>query len=203
MKKDMKSSALLYGFLFGMISQISAAILRVAEPSALSKGALHSTVGESSSPVHWSSSFTEMQERIAEGKRLASLPPSKLLDAKSPLSPKNEKSLLGTKDSLDPSKSKLSPTQAPAPAPVSTQPQHLDVNSEQYKIMKLAHGRYLKGGSHGGSQGTETQTHGLAFWTAVSGHNAAPNAPFSTKLTWIFLAGNLALLRRLFDLARF
>lgn len=190
----MKSTVSTLGLLFGIISQTSAAIVRLAEPSASLKGAFHGALGDSSSPVIWSSSLTEMQERIAEGQRLASLPPPKTLDAKSPPAAKDETSFLEPKASLGPSKSRFHPAQAPV-----SNGQQLNVDSEQYKIMKLAHGRFLKGGGRGGGL---FKSHGGGAAAAAGSHNAAANAPFSTKLTWVFLAGNLALLRRMFNFAR-
>lgn len=190
----MKSSTLLSGILFGIISQTSAAIMRFAESNPILKGVPHATSGDPHSPVIWSSSYTEMQDRIAEGKLLASAPPPKILesDAKSPLAAQNEKSLLGPKGSSRPLKLESEPVQGPV-----SNGQRLDVNSEQYKMMELVHGRVLKGG-HGGGH----ESHGGGAAAAAGSHNAASNAPFSTKLTWIFLAGNLAMLRRLFNFAR-
>lgn len=129
----MKPSAITFELLFGIISQTSAAIIRVAEPSTSLKGAFHgsSALGDSPSLVTWSSSLTEMQERIAQGQRLASLPPPKILE--SPLSAKNEESLVGSEDSLGRSEASFEPVQG-----LVLPNQHLDVESEQYKIMKLA-----------------------------------------------------------------
>ncbi|EGG05538.1 uncharacterized protein MELLADRAFT_107357 [Melampsora larici-populina 98AG31] len=204
----MKSFTLVSGFLFGLISQNSAAITRLAEPSAGLKVVFHGALGDSATPVTWSSSSLEMQARMEEGERLALQPPPKMLE--SPLSAKDEESFFGPKDSLGPSKSELV--------------QHLDVESEQYKMMRLARARILKGagggGGHGGGEGgggsgghevasgrpnDKSDAAGTVTSTACGGGSGsgAADATFSTKLTWVLLAGNLAYLRRLFDHARF
>ncbi|EGG04173.1 uncharacterized protein MELLADRAFT_108708 [Melampsora larici-populina 98AG31] len=160
----MKSSALISGLLLGIISQTSAAIMRIPGPSADIGTALHGTLGDTSGVVAWSGSFTEMQDRLAEGQRLAHLPPPKW-ELGSPLAANDAK------------EAALGP---------STLDQHLDVKSEQYKTIQLADRRILKGGS------------GKAIKFRPGAGSLAADTPFSTKLTWVFLAGHLAMLRHWF-----
>ncbi|EGG05540.1 uncharacterized protein MELLADRAFT_107359 [Melampsora larici-populina 98AG31] len=133
----MRSSALLSGLLLGIISQTSAAIMRVPGPSGDIKTILHGTLGDTSSVVAWSGSFTEMQDRLAEGQRLAHLPPPKW-ELGSPLAANNKE-------------------------------------------------RILKSG--GG---------GKAIKFRPGAGSSAADTSFSTKLTWVFLSGHLAMLRHWF-----
>ncbi|EGG09187.1 uncharacterized protein MELLADRAFT_96467 [Melampsora larici-populina 98AG31] len=208
----MKSSALLSVFLFGIISRTSAAIMRVAEPGANFKVAFQGASAHHPSPINWPSSLTEMHERIEEGQNLALQPP-----LEPPLPERYENSFMGSEESS-----------RTFPGPHD---RHLDVESEKYKMIS-AHARILKGGGgggggHGGGGGGHGGGHGghgseggsgsgIARGIASGGGrgqgqkkgkhksgNAVSNATFSVMWTWISLAGNLALLRRLFNLARY
>ncbi|EGG05539.1 uncharacterized protein MELLADRAFT_123228 [Melampsora larici-populina 98AG31] len=189
----MKLPALLSVFLFRIISQTSAAIMRVAKPGANFKGAFQGASGHHSSPINWPRSLTEMHKRMEEGQNLALQPP-----LEPPLPEIYENSFLGLGESL---------RKFPG-----LHDHHLNVECEQYK-MTSAHAQILKGGGGGGVCGSGS---GITCGIASGGGrgqgqkkgkhksgNAVLNATFSAMWTWISLAGNLALLRHLFNLARY